>query len=97
MINFTGVAGEIKQEDNPHFRRIPNHPYRILLLADTLVEKVNALLNLINHQSDIDKICLYSKDSYQPKFRLLINKRKEVGLILFNDPTSSIEYSNDII
>ena len=62
MINFTGVAGEIKQEDNPHFRRIPNHPYRILLLADTVVEKVNALLNLINHQPIIDRIYLYAKD-----------------------------------
>ena len=47
---------------------------------------MNALLSLINQQSDIDKISLYSKDLYQPKFLLLINKGNKVGLILFNDP-----------
>ena len=36
---------------------------------------MNALLNLINHDPDIDKTYLYAKDPYEPKYRLLINKR----------------------
>ena len=37
--------------------------------------KANALLNLINHEPDIDKIYLYAKDPYEAKYQLLINKR----------------------
>ena len=40
----------------------------------------NALLNLINHEPDIDKIILYAKDSYETKYQLLINKRERAGL-----------------
>ena len=29
--------------------------------------KTNALLNVINHEPNIDKICLYSKDPYEAK------------------------------
>ena len=42
--------------------------------------KTNALLNLINHQPDIDKMYLYGKDPYEEKYQLLINKRKKVDL-----------------
>ena len=40
----------------------------------------NALLNLINHEPDIDKIILYAKDSYETKYQLLIDKRERAGL-----------------
>ena len=40
--------------------------------------KTNALLNLINHQLDIDKIYLYAKDPYA-KYHRLINKHQSVG------------------
>ena len=30
--------------------------------------KSDSLLNLINHEPDIDKICLYAKDLYEAKF-----------------------------
>ena len=36
---------------------------------------MNALLNLINHDPDIDKTYLYDKDPCEPKYRLLIIKR----------------------
>ena len=58
--------------------------------------KTNSLLNLINKQSDIDKIYLYPKDPYENKYQFLINKRESKGLKHFNDPKSFIEYSNDI-
>ena len=58
--------------------------------------KVNALLNLINNQPDIDKIYLYAKDPYEAKYQFLINKRESTGLKHFNDPKAFIEYSNDM-
>ena len=54
------------------------------------------LLNLINNQSDIDKIYLYAKDPYEAKYQFLINKRESTGLKHFNDPKAFIEYSNDM-
>ena len=54
--------------------------------------KLNALLNIINPQPDIDKIDLYAKDLYELKYQLLINKRKSVGITHCNDSTASIEY-----
>ena len=43
------------------------------------MEKTNALLNLINHEPNIDKIVLYAKDPYKSKYQLLINKRESAG------------------
>ena len=38
----------------------------MLLIIDSFgLEKTSALFNLINHQSDIDKIYLYTKDPYE--------------------------------
>ena len=56
--------------------------------------KSNALLNLINHEADIDKIFLYAKDPYEAKYQLLINKRKFSGLNYLNDSKAFIEYLN---
>ena len=36
--------------------------------------KTNALLNLINHQLDIDKIYLDAKDQYKEEYQLLVSK-----------------------
>ena len=54
------------------------------------------MLNLINDQSHIDKICLYAKDPYEPKYQYLINKREKVGLDRVNDTKDSMKYSNDM-
>ena len=56
----------------------------------------NLLLNLIENQPDIDKIFLYAKDPYEPKYQYFINKRESVGINHFNDPKAFIEYSNDV-
>ena len=74
---------------------IPDHPYRILKVGGSGSGKTNALLNLINNQPDIDKIYLYAKDLYEAKYQFLINKRKSIGLIHFNDPKAFIKYSNE--
>ena len=54
-------------------------------------------MNLINNQRDIDKICLYAKDSYEAKYQYLIKKPENIGLDRFNDPKGFIEYSNDML
>ena len=56
--------------------------------------KTNALLNLINNQPDIDKICLYAKNPYEAKYQFLINKGEKLGLNHFNGPKAFTEYSD---
>ena len=56
--------------------------------------KINALLNLIKEQDDIDKIYLYAKDFCEPKFEFLIKKGEDVGTNHFNDSNAFIECSN---
>ena len=55
--------------------------------------KINVLLNLINHEPDIDKIYLYAKDGYNAKCKLLINKRESTVLKYLNDLKAFIEYT----
>ena len=54
------------------------------------------MLNLINHEPDIDKLFLYAKDLYEAKYQFLINKRESIGLSYLNDTKNFIEYSNDM-
>ena len=58
--------------------------------------KTNALLNLINNQSDTDKIYLYAKDPYEAKYQYLINKREKVDSKHYDDSKAFIKYSNDM-
>ena len=97
MINFDNYTNEIKTEHNLKWPYIPDHPYRILIAGGSGSGKTNALLNLINNQSDIDKISLHAKDPYEAKYQYLINKREKVGLHYFNDPKAFMEYSNDML
>ena len=69
---------------------------RILIIGGSGSGKRNALWNLINNQSDIDKTYLYAKDPYEAKYQFLIKKRESVSLKPFNDPKAFIEYSNDM-
>ena len=96
MINFDEYTNENKIEHNAKWPYIPDHPYRILIVCGSGSGKTNALLNLINNQSDIDKIYLYAKDPYEAKYQYLINKREKVGLDHFDDPKAFMEYSNDM-
>ena len=43
------------------------------------IEKTNALLQLINCNSNTDNIYLYANNPYEEKYQLLINKCKGVG------------------
>ena len=96
MINLDEYANENKIEHNSEWPYIPDHPYRILIIGGSGSGKTNALLNLINNQPGIDKIYLYAKDPYEPKYQYLINKREKVGLDHFDDPKAFMEYPNDM-
>ena len=94
MINFDDYTNENKTEHNLNWPYIPDHPYRILILGGSGSGKTNALLNLINNQSDIHKIYLYAKDLYEARHQFLINKRESIRLNHFNDSNAFIEYFN---
>ena len=82
--------------NNKNWPYIPDHPYRILIIGSSGSRKTNVLLNLIENQSDIDKIYLYAKDPYEAKYQYLINIHEKVGIDHHNDPRAYIEYSNDL-
>ena len=83
-------------EHNSKLPHITDHPYRILIVGGSGSGKTNALLNLINNQTDIDKIYLYAKDPYEAKYQYLIKKHERVGLDHFKDPKAFMKYSNDM-
>ena len=56
--------------------------------------KTNALLHLINEQNVIDKIFLYAKDVSEPKYKLLIEKVKNVGIKHENNSNAFMEFLN---
>ena len=54
------------------------------------------MLNLINHENDINKIYLYAKDLYEAKYQLLISKRESRGIKYLNGSKAFIEYIDDM-
>ena len=73
MINFDDVIIENIKEHNANWPRIPDYPYRILIVGGSGCGKTNSLFNLIIHQSDIHKTYLYAKDLYQEKYKFILN------------------------
>ena len=49
---------------------------------------------LINEQHGIDNIYLYARDLNEPKYEVLIKKRKDAGRKHLNDPNAFIKCSN---
>ena len=94
MINLDSISNKNNKKHNGKWPYIPDHPYRILIIGDSGSGKTNTLLNLINEQSDIDKIYLYPRDLDEPKYKILIKKRKDVRIKHLNDPNAFIERSN---
>ena len=85
MINFNDVTNENRTKHNSKWPYIPDHPYKVVIIIGSWSGKTNALLNLINHKPDIDKIYLYAKDPYEAKYQFLVNKREKVGLKHYNN------------
>ena len=59
-----------------------------------LDQEKQTLINLINEQSDINKIYVYAKDLSEPKYKYLIKKRKDVGVKHVNNSNAFIKCSN---
>ena len=91
MFNFDYITKEDIKEHNPNWPKIPDHPYRILIIGGSGSRKTNALLNLINNEPDIVKIYLYVKDPSEAKCQFLINKQESNGLKYLNDSKAFIE------
>ena len=68
----------------------------MLIIGQSGSGKTNTLLHLINNLHPIDKIYLYAKDIYEPKYEYLINKGEEAGIKNLDDPKSFMEYSDDM-
>ena len=96
MINFDNYVNKNKTKHNRNWPYIPDHPYRILIIRESVSGKTKLLLNLIENQPDIDKIYLYPKNPYESNNQYLINKRQGVTINNFNDPKAFIHYSSDI-
>ena len=96
MFNSDYITKEEVKEHILNWPKIPEYPYRILIDRGSGFEKTNALLNLINHQPDIDKMYLYAKDQYEVKRQLFINKEDSTSLMYLNDSKAFIEYLSNM-
>ena len=96
MIDFDDYANENKAKHTLNCPYILDDSYRILIIGGSGSGKTDALLNLINNQSDTNKIYLYAKDPYKSKYQQLINKSEKEDLDHFNDSKAFSEYSNDM-
>ena len=71
-----------------------DHPSRILIIGDSGSGKTNVSLNLLKHQQPIiDKICLYVKDLFKSKYKLLFKRREKVGSKEPKNPKALTDYS----
>ena len=94
MINLDSITNKNNKKHNEEWPYIPDHPYRILTVDGSESGKTNKLLNSINEQHDIDKIYLCARDLNEPKYEILIKKRKDREIKHLNDPNAFIECSN---
>ena len=54
MINLDSITNENNKEHNEKLPYVSDHPYKILVIGGSGSGKINAYLNLINKQNDID-------------------------------------------
>ena len=92
MINLDNIVSNKKKS----FSENDDWPFRILIIGPSGSGKTNTLLHLIDKFHPIDKIYLYTKDTDEPKYQYLINKREQAGIKKLNDPHAFIGYSNDM-
>ena len=87
MLNFDYITKKDIKEHNVNWSHFP---WRFRIWKNKL------LVNLISHQTDVDKIYLHAKDQLEAKYQLLINKREGAVIKDFHDSEVFIEYSNDM-
>ena len=94
MFNLDDITNENNKEHNEKWPYNPDHPYTFFIIGGSGSGKTNALLNLISHQSDIDKIYLFEKDVIEPKYDFLTKKCGNAGIKILNDSKAFTECSN---
>ena len=66
---------------NPNSPYVPDHPYKILVIPGSGLDKIDMLLNLIHYQgTDIEKVYLQVKDPFESKYPLLIDFTEKVRI-----------------
>ena len=96
MIKLDHITEKDIKEYNPSWPEIPDHSYRILIVRGSGSGKINALLNLIIIQSDIDNIYVSAKDPCDANHQQPINEKKNAGLKHFNYSIVFIQNSSNI-
>ena len=91
MLNFDYISKEDIKEHSTDWPTISDHPYWKLIIGGSRSGKTNALLNLINHEPDIDKINLYAIEPSEPKCQSLIKKQESTCLNYLNESKAFIE------
>ena len=92
MLNLDDIVSNKKKS----YSENDDSPFRMLIIGPSGSGKINTLLHLIDKFHPIDKIYLYAKDTDEPKYQYLINKREQAGIKNLNDPHTYMEYSNDM-
>ena len=92
MLNLDDIVSNKNTSSSEHI----NWSFRMLIIGPSGSGKTNTLLHLIDKFHPIDKIYLYAKDTDEPKYQYLINKRELAGIKNLNDPHAFMEYSNDM-
>ena len=88
MTNLDNITNDNYKKHNEKWSYIPDHLYKILIIGGSGTGNTNTLLN------DIDKIDLYARNLNEPKYKILIKKREDLGIKHLNDPNAFIECSN---
>ena len=94
MLNLDDITNENNKEHNKKWPYIPRQFYRILIIGGSGLGKTNPLINLVDRQSDIQKIYLYAKDLSEQKYGFLIDKRQNARSRHLNDVKAFIECLN---
>ena len=94
MIYLDCITNDNNKKHYEKWPYIPDHPYKILIINGSGSGEVNTLFSLIDEQNDIEKIYFYARDLNEPKYKILIKKRKDAGIKHLNDPDSFMECSN---
>ena len=85
MFNLDDITKDSNKKHNKTWPHIPDHPHKILIIVGSGSRKTNALLNLVKHQGDVDKIYLHAKDLSEPKHDFLFKNREDAAIKHLND------------
>ena len=97
MLNYSNKSSICNLDNITKRDNNKDWPCRKLIIGPSRSGKTNYLLCSIQKDNNIiDKIYLFAKDLKEPKYKLLIDKRKKSGINFNNDPNAFIEYSNSM-